>query len=295
MLKKLNAEELYLKFMEELEEVVNGSLSGATQLASQVTVVQDYLKILKEFVLDNSLQVFEEIEFFKLVKPKFYQWIIYYVELHGIVFSRPFSEGDELYNYYVAQLGFFNRFFRQNEFLYQYYKIGAVELDDLYFVRGAKMPTSFPLEIPEVDPTFCSNMDYLFAKFMAYERLQEYVLFEIRKLAAKSDVQVGVSESPLTWTGDKTNLVEIIYGLFYTGQINRGNASVADIIKWMEVNLNIDLSRCYKNFIDIKNRKRDSPTKFLDKMKAFILQRIDEDNTYKPNRGAKLIGEANDK
>lgn len=293
MLKKLKVDELYERFTEEMNAAIVCEQSSLKKMTAGIVVVQRYLQKLREFMVENPLEHDEEIVFFKEIKPKFYQWLIYRVELNAIESSKPFPDGKNIFHYYGEQLSFLNRFFRQNEFHYQYYKLGAIEMDSFYFIRGAEIPQITICDIPEIDPRFGTHMDYLFAKFMAYEMLQKHILNEMRNLSAPplpfAEVPIEDNCPKLKWTGDKTNLVEVIYGLFYTGQLNSGNATVADIIKWMEHHLGIDLSRSYKNFIDIKNRKRDSPTKFLDKMKEFILQRIDEDNRYKPNRGIKLI------
>jgi hypothetical protein len=298
MLKKLNVDELYNRFVQEMESASSCEKSNLKKMTASIMVVREYLKLLKEFVVKDPLDKTEEIYFFKEVKPKFYQWLIYHVELNSIETAKPFPDGKNIFRYYGKQLSFLNRFLRQNEFHYQYYKLDATEMDNFYFVRGVEIPHQQIIEMPEVDQSFSTNMDYLFAKFMAYENLQGYILGEMRKLSQKPELPNFPNEDiaiRLKWTGDKTNLVEVIYGLFYTGQLNSGNATVADIIKWMEHHLQIDLSRSYKNFIDIKNRKRDSPTKFLDKMKDFILQRIDEDNRFKPNRGIKLIEDRGNK
>ncbi|MCY1528290.1 RteC protein [compost metagenome] len=262
-------------------------------------MVRKYLRLLKELIQQHSLaSPEEEINFLKYTKPRFYCWLIYYVERYSIYNSRPLESIKSLVCHYADQLRYLHHFFRQNEFYYQYYKMAAVEMDYLYFIRRAEVPSILIPEVPEVDPSFGTAMDYLFTKFRAYEKLQAYIQEEISRLGRHAEnhvVENATTGISMKWTGDKTNLVEVIYGLYYTGQLNSGNATVADIIKWMEQHLQIDLSRSYKNFIDIKNRKRDSPTKFLDKMKAFILQRIDEDNTYKPNRGIRFMEDRGNK
>lgn len=289
---KMFSEELYEQFSRELDAAYESEKEGMKRLISCLSVIRKYLGLLKDYVSKHPFKSpADEIDFFRHIKPKFYRWLIYYVEYHTIKDGKPLPGGKSMLRYYVEQLKFYNRFFRQNEFHYQYYKLSAVELDNLYFIRGAEVQQILIPEVPDVDPAFSTSMDYLFSKFMAYEKLQEYLLDEIRKLSGNNNEVNPVKEgdtNPLIWTGDKTNLVEVIYGMYYTGQLNNGNASVSDIIKWMEQHFHIDLSRSYRNFLDIRNRKRDSPTRYLDKMRASIEQRVDEDNKYKPNRGIKL-------
>lgn len=289
---KMFSEELYEQFSSELDAAYASEKDGMKRLISCLSVIRKYLGLLKDYASQHPFKSSaDEIDFFKHIKPKFYHWLIYYVEYHTIKDGKPLPGGKSMLRYYVEQLKYYNRFFRQNEFHYQYYKLSAVELDSLYFIRGAEVQQILIPEVPDVDPAFSTSMDYLFSKFMAYEKLQEYLLDEIRKLSGNNNEVNPVKEgdtNPLIWTGDKINLVEVIYGMYYTGQLNNGNASISDIIKWMEQHFHIDLSRSYRNFLDIRTRKRDSPTRYLDKMRASIEQRVDEDNKYKPNRGIKL-------
>jgi hypothetical protein len=81
--------------------------------------------------------------------------------------------------------------------------------------------------------------------------------------------------------GDKVNLVEVIYAIYFTGQLNHGNADLSLIIRFMEKHLQIDLSRAYRDFIDIRNRKVSSPTRFIDQMRESIHKRVDDDLAFK--------------
>ena len=292
-------EELYQRLEADLEEQESKEQSPMEMLRNGLHLTQTTLDKMKMQVQENGFaSQTEEIEFFKFVKPKVYGLLVYVSERYSVENSRPIliSELDDFYN---GQLKHISRFFRQHEFLYQYYKLGAVEMDQYYFLRGKKPDGVISLDLPELDTTFATYGDYLFAKFIGYEKMQNLILSKIKQVSfVPEPSSLPINKEPnslLKWTGDKTNLVELIYGLFYTGQLNNGNATIADIIKWMEYNLKIDLSRSYKNFIDIKNRKRDSPTRFLDKMRDFILQRIDEDLKYKPNRGINLIEDRGNK
>ena len=290
-MKQFDLESMYQKMVQDLTEFDREEISPIKKLSASLIRVKTDLLQLRKFLLENSnLTREEEIRFFKDTKPRFCQWQIYCLELYNIENAKPVSGSREIKNCYERQLKFYTMFLHQNEFNYQYYKLKATELDSQYFIRGSIVTDVLTPEIPEVDPSFSTGISYLFSKFMAYEKLQKYILDQLSLMSDASSKQPLQKQSfhPLTWTGDKTNLVEVIYGLFYTGQLNHGNATVADIIKWMEDQLGVDLKRAYRNFLDIRNRKRDSHTRYLDKMRASIEQRVDEDNRYQPNRGVKL-------
>ena len=279
-------EEYLQKLHADLHEVENSKSTPIKILKSYHTLVSSSLEKVKKLVLEEQFDTeCEEIEFFKILKPQFTGLIIFASERYSYQSNKPIII-DQVKEYREEQLKFINRFFRQHEFFYQYYRLGATEMDSIHFLRGRKPLDLINLDFLDVDPTFATAGDYLFSKFFAYEKLQEHILYDTIKTTIVNDNQTSINNENLNfkWTGDKTNLVEVIYGLFYTGQLNSGNATLSDIIKWMEHILQIDLSRSYRNFIDIRNRKRDSPTKFLDKMREFIIQRIEDDNAFKPSK-----------
>lgn len=292
MLEKIS-EKLYQKLEDEIKLINENETEPFKILSEILKGVRTALKDLRDYVLKNPfVDEAQQIRFFKHIKPKFYSLRIYYLECYGIQTSVPVGDLETVKCFYQDELKTIQHFFQRISFHYQYYRLGATELDNLYFVLGKEVQSVLIPEIPEPDAEFSTSQDYLFSKIRAYELLKDYILEKLGQIDPKS-IPVELYPKPnetsiLTWTGDKTNLVEVIYGLFYTGQLNNENASVADIIKWMEQHLHIDLHRAYRNFLDIRTRKRDSHTRYLDSMRASIQQRVDEDNEYKPNRGIKL-------
>ncbi len=92
------------------------------------------------------------------------------------------------------------------------------------------------------------------------------------------------NRKPFSWTGDQVNLVELIYGLYYTGQINHGNVEVKEIQEAVEQLFSVKIKAGYHVFGNIRRRKSLSPTAFLDKMRDSIQKRVDEDLAYHPHR-----------
>jgi hypothetical protein len=85
------------------------------------------------------------------------------------------------------------------------------------------------------------------------------------------------STGNLNWTGEKQNLIEIAYGFWLTKQINNGNATLQQIVKWLENSLHTELGTVQKAFANIRARKRLSPTKYIDQLKEEILKKIEDD------------------
>lgn len=66
-----------------------------------------------------------------------------------------------------------------------------------------------------------------------------------------------VSTSSLTWTGTQSDLVELIYGLYFCGNINFGNIEIKEIANSFEKFFHIKLTQFYNTFIAIRNRKKE--------------------------------------
>ena len=285
-------EKLYLQLMEDLQAINKNEIDLCKQVTAAVSKVRYAINTLQDFTEQHPFNsIPEEIYFFKHTKPKFYSWLVYHVDLYQIDSAKPKGTSETLRAYFEGELNFINRFFHQNKFLYEYYRHGMVELDQLYFTPISQVKLGFPQEIPVLVPEFSANCDYLISKFIAYERLSEELL---RRLTLFNKPLMVLPDHPLeqkqklTWTGDKVNIAELAYGLYYTGQINGGSCDVADIIKWLEDSLNLQMGSVHRKFIDIRRRKTISYTKFLDQMREAIQKRVEEDLVYKPNRGIKL-------
>jgi hypothetical protein len=116
---------------------------------------------------------------------------------------------------------------------------------------------------------------------MACEHIQYYILEQIAQLK-HPEMQQNKSYTQtfdLTWTGDAINIVELAYGIWLTGQLNNGNASLNQIVKWLESSLHINIGVIQRRFIEIERRKRISVTKFIEQMKEAIIKKIEGGNS----------------
>jgi hypothetical protein len=84
---------------------------------------------------------------------------------------------------------------------------------------------------------------------------------------------------PINWTLSKTDLIELIYALHSGGAFNKGTASIAQITRFFESVLHIQLGNTSMTFQEILRRK-DS-TAFLERLKEKLeehIEKIDERN-----------------
>jgi hypothetical protein len=287
-------DELYNRLAGLLTSIMAAQADPVKRLSEALHQISEVLSVLRTKVLSIPFPSKTiEILFFKTIKPKFYALKIFHFEIYNLDMSKPVGTKDMLLDYYRQELLLIQRFFKLNAFLYQYYRSGFSDMDSLYFVRGAEIPNVLVPEMPDVDAEFSTSMDYLFARFRAFELLQGEILNRISGLdgplvpADKSPVKSG---PVLKWIGSQVNLVELIYGLYYTLQLKRqgGDVEIKHIVALMETTFQIQLTDAHHSFIEIRRRKVISPTRFLESMVAAIQQRVDEDLEFKPNRGPKL-------
>lgn len=160
---------------------------------------------------------------------------------------------------------------------YRYYRSGATFLDAAYFVRGQPDIEQY-LETfyYERDPQFSTNADFKVAKIMANDMLQAYLLSELEALDNNmlNTSNTSFPKVKLTWTGSKTDLIELIYALDTEGCFNEGKVPLIQIAAYFEGIFNIDLgNNIARNFYDM--RIRNQPTPFLDRLREEIRKRMD--------------------
>lgn len=95
-------------------------------------------------------------------------------------------------------------------------------------------------------------------------------------------------ETPLTpalrWTGNAVDLVEIIYGLDEMGCINNGDIPLGELAAFFYTLLGVESKECYRFYTDIKHRKNESRTYFIDKMQNRLNERMRKDDEKEVQR-----------
>ena len=79
---------------------------------------------------------------------------------------------------------------------------------------------------------------------------------------------------PMRWTGKASDLVELIYGVSEMGCINGGEASLKEIAAYFYNVFGVQAKGCYNIFGDIKMRKNESRTYFLDRAAEKVNKRM---------------------
>jgi len=251
------------------------------RLRHSIPLITRIIADVKKLVVEEGFISREaEIHFFKHIKPRFYAHQIYEIMNYNLRMQKPAGTQEMIKAFYEAELLQVFREFRINAFHYAYYQTNASELDHVYFTRDAR-PKDMPiLELIDPPPGFSAAMDYTFARFIAHERLRDYLLEQLSNAQIQYKIERAAqkSELELKWTGDTINLVELAYGIWLTGQVNHGNAGIAEIIRWLEMQFNVKIGKPHRRWQAISYRKRVSSVKYLDQMRREILQRLDDEN-----------------
>jgi hypothetical protein len=266
---------LWNNLMNNVEQINRGEndiISRSEEILIETDIVIRQLKIiLRQYQFTDWS---EEIYFFKNTKPQFVAVYIYYSKVLAIESSKPYADPLALRSYYENErsnlLYFYNE---QREFL-SYYRRKATFLDKKYFVR---FKFDFKLKLsPELysyDEEFSTSHDHIVAQIIANDLLDQFLSSKINSKDPKEESTKVIKN--LEWTAPKVALIELIYGLYQTRCFNGGHSDLAEIIRWAESSLNINLGNFHKTLSEIRLRKSDR-TKFLSLLNKNLNQYLDD-------------------
>jgi hypothetical protein len=265
---------------EDLELFDEMGIPAGQKLNGKLNSIRQAIADLKALLNQQSFSsTEEEIQFFKYVKPQFIARQLFALDVFTIEAGKPVDTVEVVKNYFEQELKYTRKYYDQNKFLHQYYLLDGTELDALLFVRNIQLPGSLLPDVQGFDPQFSTAGDYVFARFITNERIQEFLTDRLYS-PQEAETLSGMTKRRVTlkWTGDAINLAEMAYGIWLTGQVNHGNAGIAEIMGWLEVNFQVNIGRPFRRWQSISSRKRVSQVKYLDQMKAAILKRLDDEN-----------------
>lgn len=272
--------ELISEFETKLETLESSNEDMLYIAENGITHTEKCIKSLRREVIQNGFySIQEEIHFFKHTKPQIFSKLIYYVKLFNIESKRPRSSSKFQVKYLNNQINKLQVYFNDNLEFYHYYRRGSTSLDEQYFVRGkSDLRSSTESFHFFTDEQFSTCQDSTVATIMAYDMLIVYLKQEIETLETNTDntkLNAMKQSSKLFWTGNKTELIELIYALHSSGTINSGTSDIKELASLFEQIFNIELGNYYHTFIEIRARKC-SKTKFLDKLIEALNRRFEE-------------------
>jgi hypothetical protein len=262
------AEELKVRMESEIDVISADQPDVLRRTSLLIECVGRYVGELKRYVVKYKFRsIKEEIAFFKHVKPDFISCLLYFRKVFRIQLFEVANPNDSRLRFYRRQLQKIQRCLAYHQEFYQYVLSGADEIDELYFSR--KGPSAKTVEL---DERFSTKYDHILSRIRCTEMVRSYVLTGLQKIENPVPDLVA---SALTWTGAKTDLVELVYALQASEVFNKGNAGVKQIASQFEQVFNVSLGNYYRVFQEIRLRKKGQ-TNFLDAIKQKLQQRLDD-------------------
>ena len=179
----------YVNMIEEGNELY-ASLEAAieacsTQIGPPIAVIEccfqaashywDLLKIrLNGYAFPSEAA---EIFFFRNIKPLFTSAIEYYGLLaYAQLFKDSEADAAVLQKFFCRERQRLDKFAAANHDFYQYYKSGATDFDDLWFVRANNDGGNFVKAKPhDIDSAAATRYDYLISSILALEKYVDYL------------------------------------------------------------------------------------------------------------------------
>ncbi|HEK19759.1 MAG TPA: hypothetical protein ENO28_04825 [Bacteroidetes bacterium] len=275
------SDEQFIKLQTELKKTAAKELLPHLKLNEELTHIRNALYALSDYVRNNPFEdVKKEIDFHKHIYPAFRCLHIYHVEVHDLINGIPYGDKRMMRRYYSSRLELVTTDIGRHTLHHQYFKLKATELDELYFTAQEDRFSVLLPVLSEADGAHTTAMGYLSARFKAYELLSHYILMKLEEL---EPTLPGRPKSTFKWTGETINLIELAYGVHLNNQVNEGKLGIVEFFKGLGDFFGVDLGIPKNGFKDIKKRKRFSKTHFIDRMQHKILEKIDEEDAWRPD------------
>lgn len=232
------------------------------KIGKTLTFIRELISELKTFTRNYKFRnQAEEIQFFKEVKPVFLSQYFYYKKVFAIRLFDSFKDRKACQANYHLLLHRLEVFAKKNREFYEYCMSDNTFFDSHYFIRSKQNHKSLDL-----DESFSSGYDTKLGKILANELLKQYILKLINRGA--------IVKSQLTWTGSKTDLIELIYAFHSAKVFDRGVADIRHIASTFENLFNISLGNYYRVIQEIRIRK-SGQTNFLDQLRTKLQKRLE--------------------
>lgn len=92
------------------------------------------------------------------------------------------------------------------------------------------------------------------------------------------DISEDAKKKCRKWTGKIIDLVEIIYAIDTKKCVDNGNISIIELSDHIGKCFGVCFKDCYSSYIDIRRRKNNSRTYFLDELSKSLNDRMDKED-----------------
>lgn len=269
-------------YKEEIKIVEESNLGDFNNVEQGISISRQYLQKLRICVRENKfVDQQNEILFFKKYKPYIYSRLKFYAKLYNFLINRPAGTIKSQEEFIDSEINKLQESNRRNIDFIKYYREDSEILDEFYFLRGHdKISLVSDTSHFYTDAEFSTSHDNAIAKIMAYDLLINHYISELRSLrnltqTKPNKINTLSNGERLDWTASKTDLIELIYALHASGAIKSGTAGIKEMASACEEIFELKLGNVYRTFLEIRERKIEQ-TKFIDRLKATLLRRMEE-------------------
>jgi RteC protein len=256
--------DFFTAFDIEYEKIKHASTDPITQANALIAFIEKKIKELYKWLKTYSFESdIDEIFFFKELKPKLVSKLLFYQKILKLESDLPLTKELKKKHFEKALNKVYQHSKKHKDF-YRYYRSRSSYKDTQYFIRNDEKPMESDNYFQvNFDIQFSTSRDYIVAKIMANDLFSAYLEDKLEKINMACNIQHPLLGSNLNWTGNKIDLVEVVYALHHQKVINGGNIEIKELACHVGQIFNIDLEEyVYRYYTDIKNRKTIK-TKFL--------------------------------
>ena len=273
------------RYKSDIKEIEESDLSDLSNVALGIQISRTCIHTLRVILRQGDFKNIDtEIHFFKTQKPYTYGRLKFYAKLYKYILHKPSGSIKKQRRCIDEIMEKLEVHKTKNIDFLKYYNLGETQLDKYYFVRGKdNLNLISDTYYYYTDPEFSTSHDMVVAQLIAYQLLVSYFNSELDYLRKKETALEynepsfpAIFES-LSWTGSKTDLVELIYALQSSGAIRNGQIEIKKIAIICEKLFDLDLGNFYRTYLEIRERKMDR-TRFINLLKQSLEKRMNEDD-----------------
>jgi len=258
-------------------KIVNEASGSLDEALKMISYLQEVLTALKASVVKEGFESeWEEINFFRNVKPGVLGKLIYYNKVYRIECACPLGSGKIYRNYFSNQIKELKQEFEEHIFnseFYRYYRSGRNDRDQTLFRLGnINLYDGLNSFVFEIDHHFSTYYDYKVARIIANDLLQNYLHLKIDSIE-DSNFKDEEAIKDIFWTSSKNALVELIYAMYASGAVSHGKVGIRKLSMIAQIVFSVSLGDLHHAFHRMKTRA-GSRTAFLDQLKISLEEYI---------------------
>ena len=253
---KQEFEELYKSLESTLQEIAKES-PGSYGMKRSIDSIKKVILVITHPSKLKFKTKEEEIEFFRIVWPKFYGKLFLYIKLYKFEIGRN-NLPSEFHSQQIKNEGReVAQFFRPHAIFAFNYQSGSPSIDFL-FTRKHNMNDNFEDLSLVLDAKKCTYYSYIAACCLANWEYRAFLDQELPKTRFPDNDYV-ISEGDYTWELSDADFVEWLYGLHelkaikYKGQ----SADISRLQKWSKWALGKEVVNIYDRFKVLRSRKKE--------------------------------------